>query len=206
MKKYVKFAVMALCLCLLLTGCGGKKTEDAATEPSATSPQPNPDLKVEDCYTYVKNSGGTYSYSVQWRGGGILHSVSETDRPVSFEAASEDILTIYGERGPALMQRWAVFCDIQRGRVSTAFGGYLAARGNYVAFLDNRTEAYHVFVCDPFESNEYVSVTTLEGLVVAEGENVSLTYELDDDGILHVIYTTAEGDKTVAIDLNKTEE
>ena len=90
--------------------------------------------------------------------------------------------------------------------MSTAFGGYLAARGNYVAFLDNRTEAYHVFVCDPFESNEYVSVTTLEGLVVAEGENVSLTYELDDDGILHVIYTTAEGDKTVAIDLNKTEE
>lgn len=202
MKKWLCLALaMVFLLCV---GCGEEKADSATATPTSGGPQPNPDLKVEECYTYTENKDGTYSYEVEWRGGGVLCSEKEITRPVSFDAANEDILIISGQAGTGVTARWAKFCDIERGRVSETFGAYLAAVGNRVAFLDNRTDAYHVFVCDPFESHEYTQVVTLEGLV-ADGD-VIRDFELGEDGVLTVTYATEDGDKTVTVDLNEAEE
>ncbi len=85
-------------------------------------------------------------------------------------------------------------------------GHDVTAVDNRIACLEQRTGAYHVFVCDPFEPYEYVDVVTLEGMTVADGEKVSVDYVLGEDGVLTVTYPTADGDKTVTISLNAPEE
>lgn len=200
MKKWLCFVLATIFL--LCVGCGENKEAEKAATPNG--PQPNPDLKVEDCYTYTENKDGTYSYEVEWRGGGILYSEKEVTRPVSFAVANEDVLILSGQAGTGVTARWAKFCDIQSGRVSETFGAYLAAVDSRVAFLDYRTDAHHVFVCDPFEPYEYTNVTTLEGLVM-EGD-VIRDFALSEEGVLSVTYATADGDKTVTIDLGETEE
>ena len=166
MKKWVRFAALALGLCLLLAGCG-KQTDDGK------------------------------------RGGGTLYAVETARRPVSFEVMNEDVLMIHGENGVGTLKRWAKFCDIEHNRVSAAFAGYLAAEGTTVAFLDQRTDAYHVFVCDVFQPQTYIEVVTLEGLTVTEGSDPVKEYALSKDGVLSVTYATADGDKTVTVDLKK---
>ncbi|MBR2319471.1 MAG: hypothetical protein IKA50_01625 [Clostridia bacterium] len=203
MRNCVTFMALVLCFCLMLAGCGADKAKDSATTETTipAGPQSNPDLKVEDCYTHTENKDGTYSYAVEWRGGGILYAEQNIDRPVSFMVANEDVLVIHGQAGTGVGARWAKFCDIQRGRVSSTYGSYLASVDNRVAFIENRTEAYHVFVCDPFVSNEYTQVVTLEGLVV-DGDVIK-DFALSEEGVLSVTYVTADGDKTVTIDMKE---
>ena len=200
MKKWLCLALATLLL--LCVGCGKK---DATTkEPAPEGPQSNRDLKVEDCYTYTENKNGTYSYTVEWRGGGVLLTEQEVLRPASFTVNNEDVLMISGQAGTGVVARWAKFCDIERGRVSEVFGGYLAAVDSRVAFVDQRTNAYHVFVCDPFVPYEYTQVVTLEGLVV-EGDVIK-NFALSEESLLLVTYVTADGDKTVTVDLNATKK
>lgn len=199
MRKWLCFALATLLL--LCVGCG---KDEIAKEPVLEGPQPDRDLKVADCYTYTENKNGTYSYTVEWRGGGVLLTEQEVLRPASFAVNNEDVLMISGQAGTGVVARWATFCDIQRGRVSETFGGYLAAVDGRVAFVDQRTDAYHVFVCDPFASHEYTQVVTLEGLVV-DGDVIK-DFALSKEGVLSVTYVTADGDKTVTVDLNATEE
>lgn len=194
MKKRVRFALLALCLCLLLAGCG-KQTDDGKTTASTER------MAVENCYFYTENQDGTYSYAVHQRGGGTLYAVETARRPVSFEVANEDVLMISGQAGTGVGARWAKFCDIENGRVSDTFGGYLAAKGTTVAFLDQRTDAYHVFVCDVFQPQTYIEVVTLEGLVV-DGDVIK-DFALSEEGVLSVTYVTTDGDKTVTVDLKK---
>ena len=206
MKK--RLCLVLAMVCLLCAGCGQKKTAapTASTNTDVGSVKANPDLKVEDCYTYTENKDGTFSYQVEWRGGGVLCFQKDMIRPAFFDAVSEDVLLISGQAGVDVTTRWAMFCDIQLGRVSERLGGYLVAVDNRIACLEQRTGAYHVFVCDPFEPYEYVDVVTLEGMTVADGEKVSVDYVLGEDGVLTVTYPTADGDKTVTISLNAPEE
>lgn len=198
MKKWACFALV-FCLCLALAGCGGASPADTDTANLGEAPEPDHDLKVEDCYTFTENADGTYSYEVAWRGGGILYAEQNIDRPVSFTAADEDLLIIEGQAGTGVGARWAMFCDIECGRTSDHYGGYLAAVGRRVAFVDMRTDAYHVFVCDPFEPNVHTQVVTLEGLVV-DGDVIK-DFAMSEESVLSVTYATADGSKTVAIDL-----
>ena len=138
------------------------------------------------------------------RDGATLYAVNEGHRPASFEVANEDVLMVFGQAGTGVVARWAKFCDIENNRVSDAFGGYLATVDGRVAFLDNRTDAYHVFVCDPFAPYEYTQVVTLDGWVMSG--DVIKDFALSEEGVLSVTYATADGDKTVTIDLNATEE
>ena len=197
MKKWVKFAALALGLCLLLSGCG-KQTDDGKATASTER------MAVENCYFYTENQDGTYSYAVHQRGGGTLYAVETARRPVSFEVMNEDVLMIYGENGVGTLKRWAKFCDIEHNRVSETFAGYLAAKGTTVAFLDQRTDAYHVFVCDVFQPQTYIEVVTLEGLVV-EGDVIK-NFALSEESLLLVTYVTADGDRTVTVDLNATKK
>lgn len=199
MKKWLCFALATLLL--LCVGCGKDETDTQQSAADEHHSHSHSDLKVEDCYTFTENKNGTYSYTVEWRGGGVLLTEQEMIRPVSFEVMNEDVLMMNGQAGTGVGARWARFCDIENGRVSDVIGGYLAALDNLVAFVDQRTEAYHVFVCDPFKAYEYTQVVTLEGLVV-DGDVIK-DFALSKEGILSVTYVTADGDKTATVDLKK---
>lgn len=157
---------------------------------------------MEDCYTFTENKDGTYSYSVECRGGGCIYVKERMQRPVSFATANEDTLIIEGQEGVGVGARWATFCDIERGRVSETCCGYLAAVDTRVAFVEQRTDMYHVFVCDPFEPHEILAAYTMEGLVIPDGGDVLKDFALSKDGVLTVTYPTKSGDKTITIDLN----
>lgn len=195
--------LLVTCLCLLPTGCGSNATEDetASTTTTPTAPKANPDLKAEDCFTLTEHDDGTYSYSVEWRGGGQLHGEAKRSHPVSCEVLSEDVVLVEGQEGTGVGARWAIFCDIQRGRVSDAYAGYLAALGNRVAFVDYRTEQYHVFVCDAFNGAEILEAYTLENLQVQEGGDMVEEFVLSKDGKLTVTYPTESGSKTITVSL-----
>lgn len=203
MKRCATFMVLVLCFCLVLAGCNADKAKDSATTETTVPPlpEPNPDLKVEECYTYTENADGTYSYEVEWRGGGILCAEQTMDRPVSFTVADENVLVIHGQAGTGVGARWAKFCDIQRGRVSQIFGGYLAAAGNRVAYVDFRTEKYHVFVADAFDSVEPLGVYTLEG-ALTDGDPME-DFSVNEEGVLSVTYRTESGSKTIFVDMTK---
>lgn len=199
MKKVTNLLILALCAALLLCGCSKKLPKGSVGV--VVDPEPNPDLQVADCYTYVENVDSTYTYNVKWRGGGILHAVQKVERPLTFEVGGNDLLAICDQKGNGILNRVAVFCDIERGRVSNALGGYLGAAGNRAAFLEERTGAYHIFVCYPFDPLEYTGVTTLTGLEIAEGGDIVESYKVSEEGVLTVTYHTAEGSKTVTVDL-----
>lgn len=207
MKKQALLAFLLLSVSLLSVGCNNKNTPnrdaDQSTTTTATTtsaPKADPNLKVENCYTFTENANLTFSYSVKGRSGNVLLSEQDIDRPVSFEVANKDVLIVYGQAGTGVGARWAVFCDIERGSVSNTIGGYLAAVGNRVAFLDYRTNAHYVFVSDPFKPADILDAYTLEGAVTA-GEVVE-DFALGEDGILTVTYSTESGSKTITIDLN----
>ena len=100
MKKHLSWLSMALCLCLLLVGCGDTADNDAAPDI-----KPLPNLKVEDCYTYTENANGTYTYSVKGRSGLYIHEVRNSSRPAHFAVANEDVLIIYGQSGVGATKR-----------------------------------------------------------------------------------------------------
>ena len=198
MKTYRMIAAV-LCGCLMLTGCGGAK------EPASQTTAPSAErLKVEECYGFHENDDGTYAYVVRDRSGITLFADYDSIRPVEFAVANEDVLVVHGQAGVGVGARWAVFCDVEHSRVSECFAGYLGSTKNRVAFVEQRTDAYHVFVCDPYNSAVYTSVTTLEGLVM--DTDILKDFAMGEDGMLSVTYGTADGDKTVQIDLNAEED
>ena len=91
MKK--RLCLVLAMVCLLCAGCGQKKTATPTktTNNEVGSVKANPDLKVEDCYTYTENKDGTFSYQVEWRGGGVLCFQKDMIRPAFFDAVSEDV-------------------------------------------------------------------------------------------------------------------
>ena len=196
-----KFIPLALLAALLLGGCGNAATDD---DNGPVAPQPDPNRKAADSYSYTEHANETYSYEVWGRSGSTFISEKRLDKPVSFDAISDELLIAYGQRGDGLHTRWARFCNVQTEQY-VGFSGYLAAWDTQVAFVDQRTDAYHVFVCEAFGPEVYASVTTLAGLTVAEDGTIIKSFALSKEGILTVTYPTADGDKTVDISL-KTEE
>lgn len=204
MKKWLCFALATLLL--VCVGCDraeekSRQTETTTSTTTSAELQQNPDLKAEDCYTYTEHEDGTYSYEVEWRGGGTLCTELDMDRPVSFTVTGEDWLVIYGQAGTGVGARWAKVCDIQRGRVSDVFGAYLAAVDNRVAYLDFRTDEYHVFVVDAFDAVEPIAVCTLEDAI--EGVDPITDFSLSEEGVLSVTYSTGADSKTVTVDMKQ---
>ena len=205
MKKFVPLLALTLCCCLLVAGCGADSTDNIHVG-QPLDIQPLPDLKVEECYTYSENEDGTFSYSVKGRSGMYILDVRNSHRPAKFAVIDEDTLVIHGTSGTGRSARWATFCNIATNTVSDTFGGFLAALNNRVAFVDARSGGYHVFVCDPFEPNEYEGVHTLEGLSILDGEDPVTDFVLSGTGVLSVTYAVEGGHKTIEIDLNPAQD
>ena len=203
MKKWLCFVLAALFL-VLCAGCGDNA--DRGNTDTAPEIKPLPDLTVEECYTYNENSNGTYTYAVKGRSGLYIHEVRNSNRPAQFAAANEDVLIIYGTSGAGRSQRWATFCNIQSGIVSDTFGGFLAAMNDRVAYVEQRTDAYHVFVCDPFKPEEILEAHTLEGLKIETGADPVTDFVLSAKGVLSVTYAVEGGHKTIEIDLLPAED
>ena len=203
MKKVLHLGIFALCLCLLLAGCGQAQPSTHSDKPTPTSPTPDPDLTVEECFAYGQEEGGTYGYNVSGRNGSILCAEEGIHGSLTFTAYTADLLMIEHVSTPYTTSRWVRFVNIEKCRVSHRFYNYLATVNGWVAYLEKRTDAYHVFVADPFYPDSLYGVYTLEGLTHLDGAEPLKSFGLTKDGALTVTYDTAKGEKTTVITVDK---
>ncbi len=203
-----RWLLIALALSILLVGCGG---ETASGQPTSTTNKPGAtiataptrtELKIKDCYTFVEHENGTFSYVVTDCYGETLLSADEEYRPVDFEELTDDVLVVRGQAGVGIGARWARFCNIRTGYVTQTRMFYLAAWKDRVAFVDYRTDNYHVFVTDLFDNDVYYEVFTMDGVSPSKGDEPVSDFEMSKDGVLSVTYPTKSGKKTIKIDLN----
>lgn len=194
--------------CLLLAGCGNTATGDTQTssthEFGATiaTAAPRPEVAMKDCYMVNQQDTGTYSYLITDCYGDTILSGEKLAYPVTVQPLTDEVLIVSGQSAAGVENRWARVCNIRSGYAYGTIAFYLAVKGDRVAFVENRTDAYHVFVSDLYDPTIYHSVTTLEGYLVEEGVPMTLDFDLGEDGILSVVYPTKKGDKTVKIDMN----
>ena len=199
MKKATVLLIFVLCATLLLGGCG-KAQNDA--DKGSVAPQPDPNRKAADSYSYTENANETYSYEVWGRSGSTFISEKRLDRPVSFDAISDEVLVVYGQAGTGVSTRWARFCNVQTEQY-VGVHGYLAAWGTRYAFVDERSGGIHVFVCEMFDENVYHDFYTLED--IPENSDPIESFALSKEGVLSITYKTNSGSKTAEISL-KAEE
>lgn len=199
MKNALRVGIFALCLCLLLVGCGKAQPSTDTNTPTTNAPKPDPDLTVEECFAYGQEEGGTYGYNVSGRNGSILCSEEGIHGSLTFTAYTADLLMVEHISTPYTNSRWVRFVDIEKCRVSNRIYSYLATVNGKVAYLEQRTNAYHVFVVDPFNAGSIYGVYTLEGLTHLDGAEPLKSYGLTAEGALTVTYDTAKGEKTMEI-------
>ena len=186
-------------LCLLLSLallCGlcacGQTEEEVNYDPDNYDPN--------DSYHVTKNQDGTYSFYVADYTGNIFYSrESETFAP-EFTKLTESVLQISVPMKSTPQHRWAIFCDVRVQKVSSVFGNFLGAKGNYVAQLEYLSDQYHVFVREMFNPDATPQVTTLEGLKLNKN---GYPYEKAaiKDGKLEITYETNAGTKTTVVEL-----
>ena len=184
-------------------GCGQTETPSATNTPTSTAPTPDPDLTVSECFAYGQEEGGTYAYTVSGRNGSILCSEDGIHGSLTFTEYTADLLMVEHTSTPDLNHRWVRFVDIEKCVVSNAFHNYLATVNGWVAYLEQRTDAYHVFVANPFAPENFYGVYTLEGLTHLDGATPLKSFGLTAEGALTVTYDTAKGEKTMEIAADK---
>lgn len=195
--------VLAVSL-LLLSGCGttASNEQTAATGETETTVTTKAPLKMEECYASYAHANDTYYFQVTDCEGTIILEKGDLPRPVSFEELTDDVLVVQGQAGVGIGARWAIFCNIRTGYVSETRMFYLGAWKERAAFVDYRTDKYHVFVTGTMDSNIYHEVYTLDDLAKAEGTEPVSDFEMSKDGVLSVTYPTKDGEKTIKIDMN----
>ena len=191
-----RWLLILLALSILLVGCGDQK----APVDQEPGPEYDPALTIDKCYTYTENENGTYSYEVVARNHETILEDYYIPYPVTITEVSEHVLSLVGQKGTRLTDRWAVFCDVQNAVVYQRICNVVAAGKSQVAFVENRTDQYHLFVCNAVNPSDILLGEPLTGLVVEEGEDPQLTVNYEKS-TLTVTYPTADGDKTITCEL-----
>ena len=124
-------------------------------------------------------------------------------RPEDYAAADRalaqmDALEIADRSSSNPAAHWAVYCDIQNHKVSKTYKYVLAATDNRVAFVDHRTDKFHLFVSDVFDEKEYFKGYELKDAAITSSGSPKVTCKRSGT-TLTVTYSTKKGTKTVKI-------
>lgn len=178
----------------------GDKTSGTKGTTAETQPE-NPtgaDLTPDKSYTIKKNPDGTYGITVVGRNGGHLYVNPRLPAKPTCTEISQDVLEVADRSSPNPAAHWAVYCDIQNHKVSKTYKYVLTATDNRVAFVDHRTDKFHVFVSDVFDEKEYFKGYELKGAAVTGSGSPEVTCKRSGT-TLTVTYSTKKGTKTVKI-------
>lgn len=181
--------------CLLLAGCNTAQQPPTDTPTDEAIPIP-----VEECYTYTEEENGTYSYVVRnWSGEIILEDYYAT-YPVTFKPIGKNQLAVSSQSGPKLANRWAVVCDVQGNRPYSRIYGAVAVGELQVAYVEQRTGQYFLFVCDSLNPQEIQDSYPLTGLAVLDGEEPDIKVK-QKGKTLTLTYPTASGKDSLTVTL-----
>ena len=177
------------------TGNGGTKGTTAETQPDKPT---GDDLNPDKSYIIKKNPDGTYGITVVGRNGGHLYVNPRLPAKPTCTEISQDVLEIADRSSSNPAAHWAVYCDIQNHKVSKTYKYVLAATDNRVAFVDHRTDKFHLFVSDVFDEKEYFKGYELKDAAITSSGSPKVTCKRSGT-TLTVTYSTKKGTKTVKI-------
>lgn len=175
----------------------GHNHTTAATQPDGPS---GADLTPDKAYTLTDNKDGTYSVTVRGRNGNQIYSNKKLNVKPSFTEVSQNVLEIANRQGSNTSSHWAIYCDIETGRVSRIFSFVLAVNNDHVAYVDHMSGKFVLFVKDIFDESKYLKSYDLTDAVLVSTGSPKVEYTLDKTE-LTVTYSTDKGDKTITVDL-----
>lgn len=191
-----------LCLLLSLTLLAGLCACGESEEEPFTNPTFNPEeYDPTQSYHINKNSDNSFDYTVlDYAGNAFLVRTKEPRKP-EFIKLNDTVLQITAPMHTAPRHRWALFCDVRTQKVSPTYHNFLAAKGNNVAYLEQRTGQFCVILQDVFDESVYLEVTPLEGLEINRDGYLYDSAVMNKDGNLEITYLTKDGNKTTTIKL-----
>ena len=198
MKRWL-LILLALTL-LLMTGCDDTATPQPEPPVPETSHLADPKRAIEDCFVLTENQNGTYSYEIIARNGETMMEDYYIARPVTITVVNDDMLSVYGQNGDGVLDHWVVFCNVNSPQRYERIHNVVGVGETQVAFVEQRTDEYHLFVCDALNPSDIQDSVTMTGFVVEDGKQPDFDIA-EDDGKLSITYPTKKGTKTVSIEL-----
>ena len=107
-----------------------------------------------DMYSITKNDDLTYTYKIVDKNGNVLFSKDATREP-SVEQVNTYVLGLKVQAGTGQSTNWAVYCDVESGKVSDIFQYVLMAQGNYVIYANYENGEHSVIVQNIFDKSQY---------------------------------------------------
>lgn len=134
-----------------------------------------------------QNDDRTYSYTVSDLKGNILYRQENAVRKPKVWEVSSNVFGLVTQAGTGLSTNWAVFCDVERGRVSEPFYYVLGAQGDYVVYAEYKEDKHLVVVQNMFDKSAYCKTYELENVSPVAADFV-VECEFDGDGNATVTY------------------
>lgn len=168
-----------------------------ATTTKAPSATANKDLTPTKSYTCTEKDG-VYTVAVTARNGKTVFSEEMHTKPTFIEV-NQDTLEIARRTSKDLSLHWAVYVDIETGRVSRSYTKVLASFESRVSYIDQLSDKWQVLVTDIFDQNTSPKAYALEGMAF-EGSYPNITYTQKGPNVT-VTYPVKGGTKTLEINL-----
>lgn len=113
-------------------------------------------------FTLARNDGFTYSYRVVDVNGDLLFENKDYHREPKITVVAPTVYGLVTQTGTGLSTNWAVFCDVVNSKTSEYFQYVLAAKGEYVIYVDLIDSEPVIIVQNIFDKGLYYKEYSLE--------------------------------------------
>lgn len=185
-RKILLLVVICLVFALFGTACApeGPKWED-----------------IKNYYTLTEHSNSTYSYSMKDKNGNELYKEEFVAKAPQTTQPSPSVFGLVTQTGTGLSTNWAVYCDVENGKVSNKFHYVLGANDKYVVYALDRAEGHFIIVQDIFNMGVYYTKTKLR-LVSSVASDFAIACRFDEAG--NAIVTYLSGDEYTETEITIT--
>ena len=178
MKNKKFFLPVVICLLFALFG-------------TACAPEGPKMENLGDYYTLTENSDGTYSYSVNDKNGNIIYEQQNVAQAPQTVQPASAVFGFVTQAGTGLSTNWAVYCDVENGKVSEPFHYVLGANDHYVVYGQYLEDGYFIIVQDIFDIEAYYTKTKPRK-VSSVASDFAVACRFDEAGNAIVTYLSGE--------------
>lgn len=113
-------------------------------------------------FTMTRNDDFTYSYRVVDVNGNLLFENKDYPREPKIAVVAPTVYGLVTQTGTGLSTNWAVYCDVAESKTSEFFSYVLAAKGEYVIYVDRINSEPVIIVQNIFDKAQYYKEYKLE--------------------------------------------
>lgn len=175
-----KKILLFVAVCLLFALCG-----------TACAPEEAPWPDISEFYTLTDHGDFTYSYNIKDKNGNVLYEQEKVSKAPETAQPSPYVFGLVTQTGTGLSTNWAVYCDVENGKVSDVFHYVLGANDKYVVYAQYTTDGHFIIVQDIFDIEAYFTKTKLR-LVSSVASDFAIACRFDDAGNAIVTYLSGE--------------